>query len=373
MRPRHALTVLLATLATACIPPGYYGIGGSSGAAGAAPAATAAGDTSTPTTAGDTSTPTDVAAVAPSPQLAAVGAGQALTQVTTDAENEEHPILSPDGKKLLLSTWENEVVDGQATGNIAARAVVGVDPRSGAGRTVYTSARSLAYAPAWMPDSRSYVCLSNAMGKWNLVRSLSGKPGAALAVVVSEDSAPEMGGVAVAHDGKRVAFHSHIRGVWMIGVAEIGGGGFTQLTEGTNPSWSPDGSRLAFQRDVGGVTQIYTVEAETGDGLVQVTSGDCSSVEPSWSPDGRALVFSSNCGWGRFAEGTAEETWNLYLIEPDGSGLAQLTDGARHATDPSWGSDGWVYFSSDETGGWDIWKVRPVLEPAPAPAPAAHP
>jgi Tol biopolymer transport system component len=57
-----------------------------------------------------------------------------------------------------------------------------------------------------------------------------------------------------------------------------------------SPSWSPNGSKIAFARcDAGNDCQIYTMNAD-GSNQVSLTSGD----DPDWSPDGTKIAFT--CG-----------------------------------------------------------------------------
>ena len=80
----------------------------------------------------------------------------------------------------------------------------------------------------------------------------------------------------------------------------------TRLTENDvwdgSPSWSPDGSRIAFQhseylssRDGNSqiyVSQIYVMNAD-GTGQTNLTNTDTHDIAPSWSPDGSRIAFHS--------------------------------------------------------------------------------
>ncbi len=58
-----------------------------------------------------------------------------------------------------------------------------------------------------------------------------------------------------------------------------------------NPAWSPDGKQIvinsALPRD------IYVINAD-GTGLAQLTFHPANEANPDWSPDGRRIAFNSN-------------------------------------------------------------------------------
>ncbi|MEV4821713.1 cell wall-binding repeat-containing protein [Micromonospora sp. NPDC049274] len=79
------------------------------------------------------------------------------------------------------------------------------------------------------------------------------------------------------------------------GTPEIGiinFGNFQQITtDASNPSISPDGTRVAFVRSDGTHRQIWVSNLSGGD-LVQVTSNPVDHDNPTWSPSGQVIAFS---------------------------------------------------------------------------------
>ena len=71
-------------------------------------------------------------------QLSLAGSGRALIQVTKDPSVEGDPSLSPDGDTLLVTAQVDEVVNGRYTGNKSESVIVGVSPRAGTARRLYT-------------------------------------------------------------------------------------------------------------------------------------------------------------------------------------------------------------------------------------------
>ena len=73
----------------------------------------------------------------------------------------------------------------------------------------------------------------------------------------------------------------------------------------------------------------FIINAE--ENVVQLTFTDgASNIDPVWSPDGKKIAFVSNIN-GDF--------WNIYLINPDGSGFKKLTYNAKRNFSPAWSPD----------------------------------
>ena len=117
------------------------------------------------------------------------------------------------------------------------------------------------------------------------------------------------------------------------------------LTEGTNmaAALSPDQELLAL--DLQGTIWVMPVEG----GLATPISdefGDCH--EPSWSPDGEKIAYHS------YKSGN----YQIWTIGKDGSDLTQVTSGPYDAREPVWSADGTkIIFSSDRNGNYDIFEV----------------
>lgn len=320
------------------------------------------------------------AATAPAPaiekRLAVTGAGSALERVTFDPVTETAPALSPDGKVLLFGV---KVYVSETSDELKQQTLVGVDPNTRAQRTLFTSINSFSNGPAWLPDQSSYVYASNSPGNWSLVRALTASPNAAVSVIASGEIAPGASWPSISPDGRRIAFQTSISGARTIAVIGTDGSRFTLLGEGYGPAWSPDGSAIVFTRTVADRGHLFLVDPETGTNLVQLTSGNAGDhYSASWSPDGKYIVFSTNRGWDRYPDGSHKRTFNLYIINRDGTGLTQLTDGNTLAEYPHWGRDNWIYFASNQSGSFDIWRLKPAgqysdLQPAALATQTAEP
>lgn len=148
-------------------------------------------------------------------------------------------------------------------------------------------------------------------------------------------------------DGGQVAFTSEqssflINGIFILNTAD---GSIFQLTQGDgiHPQWSPDGQRIAYTCNTGGVSVgLYAVSTDVciinsdGSGLVDVTAdSERSESYPHWTPDGRLVFMSSRdvSDKGLFSE--------IYIMNADGSEITRLTDdNTQYNSSPSVSPDG---------------------------------
>ena len=164
-------------------------------------------------------------------------------------------------------------------------------------------------------------------------------------------------------DGSRLSVHDTVCGSSECGtsllVIDASGHFVAGLGAGFSSNWSPDGSRIAIDRyaDFGSPacdayfycnSEIFTIGPD-GNGLARVTNNPANDVTPSWSPDGSKVAFAS----GRDGKG------EIYAINADGTGEKRLTDNAAVDTSPAWSPDGSkIAFSTNRDGNYEIYVMN---------------
>ena len=125
-----------------------------------------------------------------------------------------------------------------------------------------------------------------------------------------------------------------------------------RLHEGKDPSWSPDGTRLAFASDISGNYDLWLMDWD-GSNLTQLTSSPDNEFEPTWSPDGRWIAFTSDQAGNR----------DIWIISSAGGQKIELTTSTAYEGGASWAENGYIYYHSNCRGGnWDIWRIKPNIE-----------
>ncbi len=127
-------------------------------------------------------------------------------------------------------------------------------------------------------------------------------------------------------DGTKLAFAKG-EDIYMI---SLDGGDETRLTQGLFPAWSPDGRQIAYSRIRSDFVNadIYVADIH-GNNERKVTEG----MYPSWSPGGDVIAYSKG---GLSKQWAVDRSTKIYTVGIDGSDQRELMNGLI----PSWSPDG---------------------------------
>jgi|RhiMetdeSRZDD1v2_1073273.scaffolds.fasta_scaffold06876_13 eukaryotic-like serine/threonine-protein kinase len=221
--------------------------------------------------------------------------------------------------------------------------------------TQLTEAPGAETSPRLSPDGGTLLYVSSSAGNDDI---WSVRVGGHNAVNLTADSKDDDWAPAFSFDGKQIAFRSERAGGGVF-VMEATGESVRRLTDfGYDPAWSPDGKQIVVATE--GVRGPYSRLAVSELWVVSVadssrrllSKGD--AVRPAWSPDGKRIAYVRVFGTGT----NAPMLWTIPAAGPADVGALAIARVGRNDVFPTWSGDGrYLYFSSDRSGPFNIWRV----------------
>jgi TolB protein len=236
------------------------------------------------------------------------GGGEAKKVVgLEDGGTNRHPAVSPDGTLIAFSSSRE--------GHYSIY-LVGVD---GLGLRRLTYGYADDGEPAWSPDGSKIAFVRGADGTTEGYANVS-----ACAAEIYVTDVPDI----------------------VSGSATVGGEvSLTRGQGGTDPAWSPDGTRIAFTSYREGNYELYTMGPD-GEAVIRLTNTNSDEGEPAWSPDGSSLAYVANlvrveegCGWMSTPVAHGGGVPSIYVMTVGRNKRWQVS-GSGGATDPTWSPDG---------------------------------
>ena len=279
-------------------------------------------------------------------------AARTARNVSNDPWPSSDPYWSPTGSHLSYSIRQE---DGDQRINIDIYVV----PVSGGSPVNVTDDPSWSLMGSWSPDGSRFLYVSNREGNDKIyLADADGRNPVRLTNSPANDRDP-----AWSPDGSRIAFSSgldvRIEGTttWQIVipsriyVMNADGSGRRSLTDGSidpsnslgdslahaGPTWSPDGSRLAFAVSLAGagphqrVFTVYVVNSATGTPPVELWDGG-GGWHSRWSPDGARLAIRSTGNYGVDSM--------TVIANADGSGTPLVLTGGVGSGSAGWSTYG---------------------------------
>lgn len=118
---------------------------------------------------------------------------------------------------------------------------------------------------------------------------------------------------------------------------------------------SPDGKSLAFASTRHSKTADIYVKSTQGMAIMQITNDPAHDVTPTFSPDGSKVAFSSD----------RSGNWDIYIVDIQGGRPVQITADPTQDLSPSFSPDGkWLVYASfgTQSGAWEMVVVS-VMNP----------
>jgi hypothetical protein len=280
--------------------------------------------------------------------------GSNVVQLTDDLSNvtDSLPSISPNGHTVVYQSTSGGVTQIWAINGD------GSNPRQ-------LTSLGQNQQPTFSPDGTKIAFDSNRNGNFQLF--VMNADGSGQAQVMTTDG--NVGGSSWSPDGSHIAYGDDTNGTSEIYVVDVAtqavtGPLTTATTDGknTNPHWSPDGSKVLFVSDrcsplgldetpvCGGGESVFLMNAD-GTNQHNLTQAPIFDADPAWSPDGSKIAFVRDLGGQAF---------NVFTANANGTNQVQLTNGGAPSRNsfPNWGTQ--VGGGGQVSGSNDQSVVKPV-------------
>jgi len=276
-----------------------------------------------------------------------------LIQVTSSSDGScFHPDIDRSGRLMVYASTEHS-----ERSNLYVRAVDGRTQRQ------ITMDPADDEMPVFAPDGQRIAFASNRHGQWDIfVTGIDGGPAMRLTESSDHEIHPSW-----APDGRRLAYcrlASH-NGRWEIWMVDLDTNVHQFLAYGLFPRWNPDPAvdRIVYQRARERGSRLFSIwtldliQGEATNKTEIVSASNAAIVHPTWSPDGRRLAFGTIVDPDEHGDNRPGFS-DIWIVNADGTGRVNLTNGDSLNLFPVWSVDGTIYFLSDRTGNDNIWAME---------------
>jgi TolB protein len=266
-----------------------------------------------------------------SPTTQGEGSGTTQPLSTSGATAEPVPTSRPES---LGSTVDPGMLNGLIA--FAHDGGIWISEANGDDRVQVTSDGG--FDPSWSPDGTQIVyrrLLANDDGAIWVVNADGSDPRS----LIDDESQSEWG-PAWSPIGGEIAYNSDAsigQAIWLMN-SDGSNRKLIGRGHGEYPTWSPDGSQLAF---AGG--NYYDIHVMTSDGssTIALTQQPAYDMGPAWSPDGQWIAYHTQVdSYPNVSEPGLGPEMEIHLIRPDGSEDHAITSDENDDSFPTWSPDG---------------------------------
>lgn len=275
----------------------------------------------------------------------AVSSARRITE-PAPLEHDWGPAFSPDGQTLaFIRTHASSLPE-----NILVMPTAG-----GESRNVVTFYNGILGPPAWAADGQSIVFSSGTEPV--LLRAPAFGSGKFTQI---EDAGSWASHPAIARNGYRLAYQKGFQAmsVWemnLTGAHKSTSHGLIVTEAGRNEGAqiSPDGKKVAFMSSRSGSMETWVSDRDGSNAYQATAMGGTGT--PRWAPNSRSIAF--DVGW--------RDRGAVFVVDVPGGVPRPLAQDNNDNLVPNWSRDGkWIYFASDRTGLWQVWKASSQGGPA---------
>ena len=253
--------------------------------------------------------------------------------LTRGPGSESYPSPSPDGTQIVFATGEPDydVVETSLTG--------------GTTRPLLATARNES-DPVWSPGGARFAYVTDRSGQDEIWLRSSDAGASDRPVITQRDFGDDrtimLGSPAFSPDGQRIAYQRNAsKPIWplRIWISQTAGGPPVPLVPPSHegyqgaPSWSPDGLWIAYTEWTERQWTLAKVRVGSGEAPVVLRANGIPNASPSWSPSNDWITWETEQGF--------------VLVSPDGKRQRMLSD--DHWLAHTWSRDGSLIYGIRET------------------------
>ena len=258
-------------------------------------------------------------------------------RLTTDGKSKTDPVFVKGGEEVIYTVQESPTQMALMRLRLSDRTTERLHP----------DATQNEFEPAFSPDGSTYAFIQS-RGNLNLklvirdtkaAKDSQFDPGGGFASLRRPTFSP---------NGSRIAFSLPAASGQQIVTIDRQGADQKTLTSGGLNNWpcySPDGNRLVFSSSRDGDFDLYTMKSN-GENVQRLLARPGLDARPVWSPDGKRIAFTGN----------RNGSYDIMLVHADGSGLAPLIAHPDRDDYPAWHPDGkQLIFVGERNGRSDLY------------------